>query len=221
MTNPTAPGADEQRMQRILRERGVGPDAIPPPPTVPPKPTERPRDWLDDLYDSEPAPAPVKETVEPDAKPKPETVKPEAPAKPKKPQASKARQARLKKRKRPKRHDPNVPRTAWDTEVPNPRQSLLDAWAAVPYRLKWLGYHLAAAYLGWMVGLVGWATYVTTWIATTGPVGFQAFLWYAAAAATFLLHRRTRSWWRPVAFLAAVPASSTVVGVLLYGTPHP
>jgi hypothetical protein len=30
--------------------------------------------------------------------------------------------------------------------------------------------------------------------------------------------RRTRGWWWPVAWLCAVPVSSTVVGVLLYGT---
>jgi Na+-translocating ferredoxin:NAD+ oxidoreductase RnfD subunit len=44
--------------------------------------------------------------------------------------------------------------------------------------------------------------------------------WYAAAGATVLLYRRTRSWWWPVAWLATVPATSTVVGVLLYA-PHP
>lgn len=207
MTNPAAPGADERRMQHILKERGVGPDALPP------MPAERPRDWLDDLLDSNtPAPAPAEEAVEPEAG--------HQPAKPKKPQPGKARKARKRKRQRSKRHNPDTPRSAWDNEASNPRQSLIDAWAAVPYRLKWLAYHLAAAYLGWTVGLVDWVTYVTVWIATTGLIGAQAAFWYGAAAATFLLHRRTRHWWWPVAFLAAVPVSSTVVGVLLYGTPH-
>lgn len=201
------PGADERRMQHILKERGIGYDA------PPPKPTERPRDWLDDLLDDNPPP-PEEEAAD-------EVEKPE-PAKqnqPKKPQASNTQ--KTKKRKRPKHHTPDTPRSAWDTQTSDPRQSLIDAGARIPYRLKWLAYHLAAAYLGWMVGLVDWVTYVTAWITATGLIGFQAAFWYAAAAGAFLLHRRTRRWWRPVAFLAAVPASSTVVGVLLYGTPHP
>jgi hypothetical protein len=41
------------------------------------------------------------------------------------------------------------------------------------------------------------------------------------ASATFLLyHAYTRADGGPVAWLAAVPATSTVIGVLLYGTPH-
>lgn len=44
----TAPGADERRIRQILRTRGVGPDATPPP---------RTRDWLDDLWaDEHPTP---------------------------------------------------------------------------------------------------------------------------------------------------------------------
>lgn len=208
------PGADELRMRGILRRRGVGYDAEPD--AVTPPSDARERDWLDDLLDSN-TPTPAEETAEPDTEQK--SAKPDAPAKPKKPQPGKAQKTR--KRKRPKRHTPDTPRSAWDNEASDPRQSLLDAWAAIPYRLKWLAYHLAAAYLGWMVGLVGWVTYVTVWIVTTGLIGFQAAFWYVTAAAAFLMHRRTRSWWWPVAFLAAVPASSTVVGVLLYGTPHP
>lgn len=211
----TMPGADELRMRGILRRRGVGYDAEPA--AVTPASDARERDWLDDILDgSTPAPVPVEEAVEPEADP----AKPEAPTPPKKPQAAKARKARKRKRQRSKRHNPDMPRSAWDNEASDPRQSLIDAWAAIPYRLKWLAYHLAAAYLGWTVGLVGWVTYVTVWIATTGLIGAQAAFWYGAAAATFLLHRRTRHWWWPVAFLAAVPVSSTVVGVLLYGTPH-
>jgi hypothetical protein len=132
---------------------------------------------------------------------------------------TRAQPTKRRKTKRKQRHNPAAPRTAWDTRPPSPRQSLADAWDRVPYRLKWLAYHASAAYLGWTIGLVGWATYVTAWIARTGLVGPQAIFWYLVGAATLLLHHRTRTWWRPVAWLAAVPASSTVVGVLLYGTP--
>ncbi|CAM5250339.1 hypothetical protein SGLAM104S_01614 [Streptomyces glaucescens] len=82
--------------------------------------------------------------------------------------------------------------------------------------MRWLGYHASAAYLGWELGLVDWASYVTAWITETGLIGVQAFFWYATGAATVFLYRRTRHWWLPVAWLAAVPASSVVTGVLLY-----
>lgn len=135
--------------------------------------------------------------------------------------AAKAAAARVQPRPRklgpkPPPHNPATPRTAWDTRPPSPRQSLIEAWDRVPYRLKWLAYHASAAYLGWSAGLVDWVTYVTAWIAATGPAGPQAVFWYCAAGATFLLYRRTRGWWLPVAWLAAVPACSTVLGVLLY-----
>jgi hypothetical protein len=194
----TGPGADELRIRGILRRHGVGPAAVPPP--VPPKPTVRPRDWLDDILNS-PPPTPA-------SKPEQDTAPPPAKPKPKKP-----RKTTSTKRRKPK---PGAARTAWDSRPASPRQSLLDAWDAVPYRLKWLAYHASAAYLGWSCGLVGYVTYVTAWIADTGLIGLQATFWYGAAAATFLLHRRTRSWWWPIAWLAAVPATSTVVGVLLY-----
>lgn len=205
----TKPGADELRIRALLVARQVGPDA------VPPKPTTRPRDWLDDLIDTDlaPEPEPEEEPAAPAPAETPAPAKKQTPAP--KPGSNKARKKRQKKDK------PGAPRSPLDSRPSSPRQSLADAWDNVPPRLKWLGYHATAAYLGWSCGLVGWSTYVTGWIADTGPAGPQAFFWYAAAGATFLLYRRTRAWWWPVAWLAAVPVSSTVVGVLLYGTPNP
>ncbi len=216
-------GADELRVKAILAGRGVGPDAVPA--VVPPKPTGRPRDWLDDILDTKPGPAATpkpKPAAKADPAPKTgadpvEKTTPKPPASKAKPQA-KAGKKRRKKRKQP---GPDTPRSAFDTRPASPRQSLLDAWDRVPYRLKWLAYHAAAAYLGWSVGLVDWWTYVTSWIAGTGLVGVQAFFWYGVAVVEFLLYRRTRGAWLPVAWLAAVPVTSTIVGVLLYGTPHP
>ncbi|MFD7794343.1 hypothetical protein [Streptomyces sp. NPDC059759] len=191
------PGADELRVRSILQRGGVGPSAIPP------KPATRPRDWLDDILDAPATPEPEPAAAEPKTRPGP---KPTAPAK-----------RKPTKRKAPKS---GRARTAWDTRPQSPRQSLLDAYDRIPYRIKWLAYHASAAYLGWAIGLVDWTTYVTAWIARTGLVGPQAFLWYGAAAGTVLLHHRTRRWWWPVAWLTAVPASSVAAGVLLYGTPN-
>ncbi|NUR03225.1 MAG: hypothetical protein HOY79_43945, partial [Streptomyces sp.] len=205
---------DELAVKERLITLVDGPAAAPAAPTIPPQPTARPRDWLDDLLDhNAPEPEPVKEPAETAPEPEPDAPKP--PAAPKKPKARKTR------RNRPRRHDPAAPRSAWDSRPPAPRQSLLDAWDRVPYRLKWLAYHATAAYLGWTVGLVSWATYVTGWIANGHLASPQAVFWYVAGALTLLLHHRTRRMWLPVAWLAAVPAASTVVGVLLYGTPNP
>ena len=202
------PGADELRVRALLIARDVGPDAIPPKPTAPPRPAARPRDWLDELIEEDPAPA-VKSSANP------KRAAPSAP-----PQAAPIPTKARKKKRKQKRPKPGAPRAAVDTRPQSPRQSLAEAWDRVPYRLKWLAYHASAAYLGWTVGLVDWVTYVTAWIADTGLVGPQALFWYAAAGGTVLVYRRTRGWWRPVAWLAAVPATSTVVGVLLYA-PHP
>lgn len=198
------PGADELRVRAFLLAREVGPDAVPPMPAV------RPRDWLDEIVDTDLAPAaPTPEPVDEEPVDTPEPV---AKTKPKP-----ARKPGKKKQRKPK---PGAARAAVDSRPPSPRQSLAEAWDRVPPRLKWLAYHASAAYLGWTVGLVDWATYVTAWIATTGLVGPQALFWYAAAGGTVLIYRRTRGWWHPVAWLAAIPVSSTVVGVLLYA-PHP
>lgn len=228
MSDTTTPGADELRIRALLLAREVGPDAgpaaeaparassarlpdwwAPKPgisatvtePTAEPTPAVRPRDWLDDILDTDPEPEAEPEAAEEEA-PEPEQATP--PARPSKP------------KKRKKKPRPGAPRAAVDTRPTPPRQSLADAWDRTPARLKWLAYHTSAAYLGWSLGLVDWATYVTAWIADTGLVGPQALFWYCAAGATVLIYRRTRGWWRPVAWLAAVPVSSTVVGVLLY-----
>lgn len=197
------PGDDELLLRALLRQNGVGPAATP----IPPKPTVRPRDWLDEILTSAgPAPAPATPTA-PAAKP---------PEKEDEPTAEQDEPKKTKPKKKRKRRSPHAPHSPLDSRPEDPRQSLLDAWGRIPYRLKWLGYHATAGYLGWSCGLVGYVTYVTTWIADTGLVGPQAVFWYAAGATTLLLHRRTRGWPWPIAWLAAIPATSTVVGVLLY-----
>jgi hypothetical protein len=200
------PGADERRMRAILRSREVGPDAVPP--AIPPKPTARPRDWLDEILTSAgPTPAPAT-PAPPAARPPEEEAEPDA-------EQDEPKKTKPKPKKR-KRRNPHAPHSPLDSRPEDPRQSLVDAWDRIPYRLKWLGYHGSAAYLGWSCGLVDYASYVTAWIADTGLVGPQAVFWYVVGAATFLLHRRTRGWPLPIAWLAAVPATSVVVGVLLY-----
>lgn len=200
------PGPDELRLRAFLTARGIAPNPIPPPPA------ERPRDWLDDILESDPAPEPELEE-EPSEEPGWAEEEPQPRSKP-------FRQTKKNSPKKRKKTKPGAPRAGADTSPGAARQSLADAWDNIPTRLKWLAYHASAAYLGWSTGLVGWSTYVTAWIAATGPAGPQAVFWYVAAAGTVLVYRRTRSWWTPAAWLAAVPVTSTVVGVLLYA-PHP
>lgn len=120
------------------------------------------------------------------------------------------------------RRQPLHRRPAYTHPAParSPRQSLLDAYDRMPPRIKWLAYHASAAYAGWELGFVDYATHVTAWIAETGLVGPQAFVWYVVAAVSALLYRRFSRAVLPVSWAAAVPVSSIVVGVLLYA-PHP
>lgn len=219
------PGADELAVRDRLIKQGVGPDAGPVP-VIPPKPSTPPtvpsatpdRDWLADILDGnatapEPAPEPVEEAAE--AEPK---TAPAAPAQAPPGKADPPPEAgRKRKRKKAKKPRPGAPRAAWDARPQSPRQSLLDAWDRVPDRLKWLIYHLTAAYMGWSMGLVGWCTSVTAWISADRSTDPQSIFLYGIGAAAFILHHSTRQRWWPVAWLAAVPASSLVVGVLLYG----
>lgn len=99
---------------------------------------------------------------------------------------------------------------------PNPRQSLLDAWAGTSPRLRWLIYHGTTAAFGWALGITGWATSVTAWVAAGRWVNPQSIACYAVGVGAVALYRRTRNWWWPVAWLAAAPASAIVLGVLLY-----
>lgn len=213
----TKPGADELRVRALLKERGVGPDARPS--AIPPQPTERPRDWLDDILDGNAAvPALEEESEEARAEPEPEEEPDGA-----EPAPSPAKQRKDKpklpatKVKRTRRA-PTEPRTAWDSHPGDVRQSLLDAWARVPYRLVWLTQHGLAAGVGWRFGIVGWATDTAAWFAAGHWTSPSAFVLYALGGLAVALYRRTRRTVWPVACAAAIPVSSVVVGVLLYGT---
>ncbi|MET8978543.1 hypothetical protein ABZX85_23285 [Streptomyces sp. NPDC004539] len=202
------PGADEQRIRGLLLAREVGPDA------APPKPTTRPRDWLDDILDSDPTPeVPKPETKQPTPKPAPAKASKEPAPEPRK--LKTPRKKKPKKRKRPRR---GAPRTAWDSRPASPRQSLADAWDNTPHRLKWLAYHTTAAAAGWPLGWVTWATDTAAWYAAGHWTDLSAWVLYGLGVGVIALYRRSRHWMPAVAWAAAVPASSITLGVLLYGT---
>ncbi|MGW5409007.1 hypothetical protein [Streptomyces spiralis] len=199
------PGADELRIRDILVTRGVGPDAHPP---VPPRPSHRPRDWLDEILEAPPpAPAPEPEASEPEPTP---------PAQPADPPTKRKRKG--KKRPHQPAPSPGAPRTAWDTRPPDPRQSLAEAWDRIPYRLKWLASHAAAAAVGWRLGIVDWGTHTAAWYAAGHWTSPSAWVLYGLGACCTALHWRARRWAWLIAWAASIPLSSVVVGVLLYGT---
>ena len=74
----TRPGADERRIQALLKQRGVGTDATPPraPRLLPPVTQPRTRDWFDDLAEynapAAPTPAAPKRVTKADPEPAPE-----------------------------------------------------------------------------------------------------------------------------------------------------
>lgn len=221
------PGADERRIRALLLARQVGPDApgpvpssaprlpdwwapkphIHPAPAVPPMPTVRPRDWLDDILDDNTTPDTPDPVSDPGGS---ETQSEPATSTDTDPDTTDDAPTPNPHRGRPAYRQPN-PHT--------PRQSLTEAWGQVPPRLRWLAYHATAATAGWQLGLVDWATNTTAWFAAGHWTASSAWVLYGLGLCAVGLYRRARTWAWPAAWLAAVPVSSTVVGVLLYA-PH-
>lgn len=183
-------GADELRVRAHLRELVDGPAAEPS--AVPPKPTARPRDWLDDILDSDSTPAPsgpqplsglvrkVNDAPEPEPASRPRVRRP-----------VRAREQA-------------------------PRESLLEATARIPRRIRWLIYHATAAGAGWWLGWVDWSTNTAAWFAAGHWTSPDAWVLYGLGGVVLALYQRSRAWAWPVAWCAAVPVSSIVLGVLLY-----
>jgi hypothetical protein len=229
----TSQGADERRIRSHLIRMGVGPAA-----TTTAAPARRPAGdpsdaWWDKLYaDDQPAApkparvpsprlpdwwaakpdrlpdpaaatAPVTAPGTPAVTPPTSTVTPPA-ATPGTPPAQPAAQAPAR---------PAAQRHA-------PRQSLLDAYANIRPRTRWLIHHATAAAAGWPIGLVDWGTTTAAWYAAGNWFAPSAWVLYGLGLCAISLYRRARTWAWPAAWAAAIPVSSTVLGVLLYA-PNP
>lgn len=125
-----------------------------------------------------------------------------------------AKQPAVKAPKTPSRQRPAYRKPA----QPAPRKSLADALDGTPPRLRWLAYHGTAAGAGWSFGWADWATDTAAWYAAGHWVTPSAFVLYGLGGCVLALYRRSRWWAWPFAWAAAIPVSSVVVGVLLYGT---
>ncbi|MEW2567660.1 hypothetical protein [Streptomyces sp. NPDC047070] len=109
-----------------------------------------------------------------------------------------------------------APRAGLDSLLP--RRSLIDAYDAIPPRIRWLNLHASAAAAGYALGWVDFSTRTYAWFTENGLLNLSFAFWCAVAVGCEMLRRRTRQIWLPVRWAAAVPIASIVVGTLLYGT---
>ncbi|MDH6226229.1 hypothetical protein [Streptomyces sp. MJP52] len=197
------PDADELRIRSSLRALVDGtPAAVVPP--LPPgyqpaAPAPARDDWWDRLYaddDQEPEEEPEAEPEEDEPQQRGRWWK--APASAEEPQAEE-------------------PATA-PARRPATRQSLTDAYARIPARIRWLAYHSSAAAAGWHLGWVQWSTDATAWITATGWTHPHSLALYALGGGAVALYRRLSRSLAVVAWAAAIPVSSATAGLLLYGT---
>ncbi|MCM8555363.1 hypothetical protein [Streptomyces sp. STCH 565 A] len=228
----TSQGADERRIRSLLIGMGVGPAAVPPQPatiTASPAPAGDPSDtWWDNLYADEAKPAAPELPASrlPDWwAPKPETL----------PDPTTAPAPAAETAPTPAVPDPVTPPTSSPppTDPPpgtppahpaaqppaqrhTPPQSLLDAWAAIRPRSRWLIHHATAATAGWPLGLVDWGTNTAAWYAAGHWTTPSAWVLYGLGLCALSLYRRARAWAWPLAWAATIPIASTTLGVLLY-----
>lgn len=193
------PEADEMtvrtRLRVLLGEAPVIPSSD--------APARDPDDWWDRLYaDEQPHPEPARNWWQAKPKPEPADEEPDDEDQLEDDEQEAASRKRAPRKARPRSR----------------RQSLLGAYDAIPSRLRWLIYHGTAAAAGWRLGIVQWATNTAAWYAHGHWIHPTAWVLYGLGACAVALYRRTRTWIWPIAWAAAIPASSIVVGALLYGT---
>lgn len=216
MTSP--PGADERRIRSLLDRRGVSYAPQPEPPTVGERPRER--DWLDDILNArpEPAPAPAAAPRLPDWRRGQTADLTKLPATDETPQLA----------DEPDDDEPEP--EDWENEKPKPTAKPTPArrpnaaarraqtvYEQVPARTRALLYTGAAAAAGYSLGL---PQLFETWInacgndtSTGGAVALGAGLVLASGV---LIDRRTRAWWGPLPWLCRIPLASAILALLLY-----
>ncbi|MCM1964880.1 hypothetical protein [Streptomyces sp. G1] len=112
---------------------------------------------------------------------------------------------------------PSFPRPV--NSDPAPRAALIDRLRVMTVERWGVIYNGAAAFVGWKIGLVGWATNTTLYIDLRADEwgDTAAICGYAFAAALLLLDRRYKGRFILLAFAARIPTISVLLGVLLYG----
>ncbi len=214
----TKPGADELHIRSLLfRQQGVA-DSVPvaPPAAEPePVPPADPDGWWDELYADEPPAARRSAPRIPDWWNGPTAKLPDEPE-PEAEQEDTGEQPEEPEGEQQPEPTPRPRRAAPLTRAP--RQSLTEAAAHIPPRIRWLIWHATAAAAGWPTGLITWGTNTAAWYADGHWTTPSAWILYGLGCCAIGLYRRARGWMWPAAWAATIPVSSITVGVLLYGT---
>jgi hypothetical protein len=164
---------------------------------VPPKPAAPPRDWLDDIIDSnKPAPAPARK---PAAEPEDE------PAEDDEEQVDRPRTFEPQPDYWPR---PHLPATL--THIPD------RAEAAISHGTRRFLYNATAAGAGWGLGLYGQFADV---LADCGATSIGGGLVLGIGSTLLIAHvwdRRTRHWWPGIAWIARIPLATAVLTLALW-----
>ena len=218
------PGADELRIRATLIKQGVGPDADPAA-LIPPKPTRPPRDWLDDILDSNPAPAPSK----PEAEPKPPR-EPKPPVK-NRPAADKGRLKKAAGEKQPNGRSRRQPPTTRARSIIAAQKAASTVTKRIPggrrinkKHTAYTAYWLTAAATGWGIGLEPWFAscldyYVGNGGAGTATLVVLAVVVLAVDSRTHGLRSPARHvFTRAIGWVGRIPLASAVLALALYNT---
>jgi hypothetical protein len=164
---------------------------------VPPKPTARPRDWLDDILDSnKPAPAPDPEPDdEPDGEPDEEEEE----------QVEKLPAFNPKPGYWPHPHMP-----ATFTHIPNRGEP------AISHGTRRFLYNATAAGAGWGLGLYDQFAHVIEDCATTSIGGALVLGIGGSVLIAHVWDRRTRHWWPGIAWIARIPLATAILALALW-----
>lgn len=216
----TAPGADEVRTRRNLLRVLDGERPAPAPAG------ERARDWLDDILDEKPTPAPPVAPRLPDWRKgetadftPPPTPDSEQPAEPPQPETAQDPQGQpaddpADDAPAPVKQRPHTPagRTL-DPAIKHARHTI----GQLPARTRALAYTGSAAGAGWLFGLPqqfeSWITECGHDTGTSGALALGAGLVLACGV---LVDRRTRHWWGPLPWLCRIPLASAILSLALY-----
>lgn len=205
MTSPTEPGADELRVRSILRQRGVGPDAEPPPtPPGPPPPgfDPEPQAWWSHARPQVEAEV---EGSEHDAEEDPDDEPGAAADEP----------------ERPRKFEPQPgywPRPHVSAAV---GRTLDRAPAAISPGTRRLLYNATAAGAGWVLGLYH---QFAAAIADCGEQSIGGALVLGFTGTALIAHvwdRRTRHWWPGIAWCARIPLATAICALALWAPAAP
>ena len=207
----TAPPAPEQQANRLppwWEAKKPVPAAPETPaeasaPPIPPKPAQAPRDWLDDIFDSDATPAP-EPTTAPEPSPEPDKDPPD------KATGEDGEQSATK---------PNVFQPQPDYwPHPHTPEFITDLATkpAISKGTRRLLYNATAAGTGWWLGL--YQEFADA-IADCGQQSIGGALVLAAVSTALIAHlwdRRTRHWWPGIAWAARIPLATALLAVALW-----